>query len=201
MNEARLYKNVFLGKNVEIGDYVIIGKPPKGKADGELKTVIGDNAIIRSHTVIYAGNQIGDRFQTGHHVLIREENEFGNDVSIGSGSVVEHHVRLNDGVRLHSQVFICEYSRCNAHAWIGPNVVFTNAKYPEYEGVMDHLIGATVGEKAKVGANTTLLPEIEIGPDALIGAGSVVTKSVPGNEVWVGNPAKKLKDADSVRYV
>ena len=70
----KIYDNVKLGKNVTIEDFVIIGTPPKGSNEGELETIIGDNAIIRSHTVIYAGTTIGKNFQSGHHVLIREKN-------------------------------------------------------------------------------------------------------------------------------
>ena len=72
-------KNVSIGKNPTIGEYVDIGLYPEG-----LKTVIGDAATIRSHTVIYAGNKIGNDFQTGHGILIRENNVIGNNVSIGS---------------------------------------------------------------------------------------------------------------------
>ena len=98
METKKIYKNVKIGKNCEIGDFVIIGVPSKGKKNGELKTVIGDNAVIRSHTVIYAGNVIGDNFQTGHHVMIREENNVGNNVSIGTDTVLEHLVNIDNGV-------------------------------------------------------------------------------------------------------
>jgi UDP-3-O-[3-hydroxymyristoyl] glucosamine N-acyltransferase len=75
---------VYLGANTEIGDFVIVGVPPRGKAAGDLPTHIGPNAVIRSHTVIYAGNVIGAYFQTGHGVMMRELNEVGDDVSVGS---------------------------------------------------------------------------------------------------------------------
>ncbi len=130
MANFKVYPNVILGKNVIIGDYCIIGHPPKGKKSGELKTVIGDNAVIRSHTVIYAGNEIGSNFQTGHHVLIRAHNKIGRNVSIGTNSVIEHHIRIADGVRMHTSVFIPEYSELKKSCWIGPNVVFTNALHP-----------------------------------------------------------------------
>ena len=117
-------------KNVYIGAFCIIGVPPLHKVDGELETIIGDNATIRSHSVIYAGNKIGDNFSTGHHVAIREMNTIGNNVSIGSLSCIEHHIKIEDGVRIHSQVFVPEYSVLKMNCWLGPNVVLTNAKYP-----------------------------------------------------------------------
>jgi acetyltransferase-like isoleucine patch superfamily enzyme len=198
MAEAKIYPNVRLGKNVQIGDFVIIGEPPRGRAPGELETVIGDNAVIRSHTVIYAGNRIGHNFQTGHHVLIREENEIGDNVSIGSHTVIEHHVRIEDGVRVHSQAFVPEYSVLEEGCWLGPNVVLTNARYPLSVGAKERLEGPVIGRRAKIGANTTILPGRRIGADALIGAGSVVTHDIPPRAVAAGNPARVIKSVDDL---
>ena len=195
----KCYDHVTLGENVTIEDYAIIGKPYNDSEPPPL-TIIGDNAIIRSHTVIYAGTVIGNNFQCGHHVLIRNDCQIGVGVSIGSGSVLEHHIQLEEAVRIHSQAFICEYSIIKHHAWVGPNVVFTNSKYPQYEASKDHLEGVTVSPYAKVGANATLLPGVTIGEKALVGAGSVVTQDVASNTIVVGNPATYLKEADEVSY-
>ena len=105
---AIIHPGVILGKGCVIEDFVIIGTPPRGFALGELETVIGENAIIRSHTVIYAGNKIGNNIQTGNKANIRELNEIGDDVSIGTLSVIEHHVKIGHGVRIHTQTFIPE---------------------------------------------------------------------------------------------
>ncbi len=126
----KIYKNVIIGKNAQIGEYVIIGEPPRGYEDGELVTVIGDNCVIRSHAVIYAGNKIGNNFQTGHGINIRELNEIGDDVSIGTHSIIEHHIKIADKVRIHSNVFIPEYSYLKEGCWIGPCVTITNVLHP-----------------------------------------------------------------------
>ncbi|MBM7623043.1 acyltransferase [Sporohalobacter salinus] len=198
MSNYKVYPNVELGKNITIEDYSVIGKPPKRKEPGEIKTVIGDNAVIRSNTVIYAGNEIGDNFQTGHHVMIREFNNIGNNVSIGTGSCIEHHINLEDDVRIHSQVFIPEYSKLKQNCWVGPNVVITNAKYPQSTNVKDNLKGAIIEKGAKIGANVTLLPGVNIGEKSLVGAGSVVTSDVPSSKVAVGNPAQIIKDITDI---
>lgn len=196
----KVFKNVKLGNNVEIGDYVIIGVPLRGTEDGDYETVIGDNAIIRSHTIIYAGNIIGNGFQTGHNVMIREKNSIGNNVSIGTGSVVEHHVTIKNGARVHSQAFIPEYTIIEEKAWIGPNVVITNAMYPCSPNVKETLKGAHIKKRSKIGANSTLLPGVILGENCLIGAGSVVTNDVPAGKVVVGNPARVINDVKNLPY-
>ncbi len=197
---ARIMKNVELGENAVIGDFVIIGFPPKGRKEGELKTTIGDNAVIRSHTVIYAGTEIGDNFQSGHHTNIREENSIGNDVSIGTNTVVEFKTKIADNARIHSQAFIPEYCELHEGCWVGPNVVLTNARFPGAPKSKESLRGPTICKDAKVGANSTILPGVKIGRNALVGAGSVVTRDVPDGKVAAGNPAKIVGDVYKLRY-
>jgi acetyltransferase-like isoleucine patch superfamily enzyme len=192
---AIINKNVLIAPNCSINHFVILGE---GTSQEELQ--LGENAIIRSHTVIYYGNKIGSNFVTGHHVLIREENLIGNNVSIGSNTVVEHHVKIGNNVRIHSNAFIPEFTEIEDDAWIGPNVIITNAKYPRSPNVKKELKGAYIRKGAKIGANCTILPGLEIGENSLIGAGSVVTINVPPNKVVVGNPAKIIKDISNLPY-
>jgi acetyltransferase-like isoleucine patch superfamily enzyme len=192
---AIVYPGVELGEGVVIEAQCLIGVPFAG-GDGAV-TVIGDGAVIRAGTIIYAGNRIGRNFQTGNRANIRERNEIGDNVSVGTLSVVEHHVTLHDGVRIHTQAFIPEYSVLEAGAWVGPNVVLTNARYPLAPGAKENLLGPRLEAGAKVGANSTLLPGVVIGRNALVGAGSVVTKDVPAGKIAVGNPARVIGD---VRY-
>ena len=196
---ARVFHGVQFGDEAIIGDFVIIGQPPRGKRAGEIETRIGARAVIRSHTVIYAGNIIGDDFQTGHGALVREENQIGDNVSIGSHSIIEHHVTIGNGVRIHSNVFVPEYSVLEDDCWLGPNVVVTNARYPRSKNVKENLKGATIKRGAKIGANATLLPGVVIGADALVGAGAVVVDNVPDGAVVVGNPARVVKQIDEIQ--
>jgi len=192
------HPNTTLGADAIIEPFVVLGLPPRGHEDGQLPLLIGSDAHIRSHTVIYAGNTIGDRFQTGHGVLIRESNEIGDDVSIGSHSVVEHHVQIGDGVRIHSNVFVPEFTILESGSWLGPNVVLTNATYPLSDGVKATLRGPRLAQGAKVGANATILPGLRIGRDALVGAGAVVVRDVPDGVVVAGNPARILRRVDDI---
>lgn len=188
-DKAVIHDNVKIGENCTIEDYAIIGAPIKG-ADPNPETIIGDGAVIRSHTVIYAGNRIGKGFQTGNKANIRELNDIGDNVSVGTLSVVEHHVILEEGVRIHSQAFVPEYSILRKGAWIGPNVVLTNARYPSTPVTKNNLEGIIIEEMARIGANSTILPGVLIGKNSLVGAGSVVTSDVDADTIIYGNPAK-----------
>jgi acetyltransferase-like isoleucine patch superfamily enzyme len=181
---------VVIGEDSQVGELVVLGLDPP---DLEAPLRVGAAARIRSHTVIYRGNAIGDRFQTGHGVLVRESNDIGSDVSIGSHTIVEHHVRIGDRVRIHSNAFIPEFSVIEAGAWIGPCVTLTNARYPKSREAKATLAGPIIREGAKIGANATLLPGVVIGRRALVGAGSVVTRDVPDDAVVVGNPARFVR--------
>jgi acetyltransferase-like isoleucine patch superfamily enzyme len=200
MTTYRIFANVTLGEGSVVEDFCIVGTPPRGMKDGDLATTIGESAVIRSHTVVYAGNVIGKNFQTGNKVNIRESNRIGNNVSVGTLSVIEHHVEIADNVRIHTQVFIPEYSVLEEGCWIGPNVVFTNAKYPLAPGVKDSLAGPTIRKGAKIGANVTLLPGVVIGENALVGAGSVVVRDVAPGAVVAGNPARVIRQISELPY-
>lgn len=198
--DGRILAGVRLGEEVELGDWVLIGHPAKGEAEGQSETVIGAGSIIRSHTVIYAGVVLGARCQTGHGALIREHSTLGDDVSIGSHTVVEHRVTIGHGVRIHSQAFIPEFSVLEDGCWVGPNAVLTNARYPLSDRVKEALVGPTLRRGAIIGANATLLPGVVVGRRALVGAGAVVTRDVPDGAVVTGNPARVVKATADLPY-
>ncbi|MBE0447281.1 MAG: N-acetyltransferase [Actinobacteria bacterium] len=172
--------------------------PPRGSKEGELELQIGSNGLIRPFTTIYAGSKIGDYFQTGQGVSIREDNLIGDHVSIGTNAVLEFGNRIGNRVRIHTGCFL-EMVTIEDDVFVGPNVVFTDdlhpmncPRYKECKG------GATVKRLARVGANSTILPGVIIGENALVGAGSVVTSDVPDNAVVVGSPARFTKHIDDL---
>jgi acetyltransferase-like isoleucine patch superfamily enzyme len=202
----KLFPNVHLGERVRIDEFCVLGRPARGREPGAASLVIGNDSVIRSHTVIYAGVLIGARFECGHGVLVREGSLIGDDCSIGSGSVIEFEVKIENGVRLHSQCFVPEHSVLEAGCWLGPRVVITNARFPASPRTKQSLEPVRIGRNAKVGANVTLLPGIVLGEGCLIGAGSVVTRDVHADTVMLGNPARPagrvsdLRDAAGLVY-
>ena len=125
-----IYEPIEIGKDPIVEDFVILGKPPVGAKTNKTKLVIGDFPIIRSGTIIYTGNVIGNNFQTGDNARIREKNRIGNDVSVGSGSIIERECEIMDNVKIHSGCFIPEYTLIKENAWIGPGVIMTNVLHP-----------------------------------------------------------------------
>lgn len=192
------YKNVTIGNNSVIEEGVIIGLPPFGKEDGELETIIGDNAYIRAHTVIYAGVKIGNNFQTGPGVLIREDNIIGDNVVIWHGSTLNPENKIGNNTRIHAGCFL-EMADIGENVFFGPGVIFTTYPHPDIP-IRDRECwdGAHIENGAAIGGNVTLLPHITIGKNAVIGAGSVVVDDIPSGKVAVGNPAKIVKDIKDV---
>jgi acetyltransferase-like isoleucine patch superfamily enzyme len=191
-----IYPQVVLQGNWDLGLFCIVGEP--FNKDEPPATIIGDNAVIRSHTVIYAGNIIGYGFVTGHGVMIRERNHIGQDVSVGTHSVIERDTWIGNRVRIHSNVFIPEYTYLESDVWIGPNATFTNSKYPHTSFSKEQIIAPYVERGAIIGANATILPGVRIGRCAVIGAGAVVTKDVQPFAVIVGNPGIQNRDVREI---
>lgn len=138
-------------------------------------THIGKNTNIWQFCVVFPKAVIGDNCNICSHVLIE------NDVTIGDNVTVKSGVQLWDGVTLEESVFV------------GPNVTFTNDLFPRSKNPDWEMRKTVVKKGASIGANATILCGITIGENAMIGAGSVVTKDVPAGEVWVGNPAEYLR--------
>ncbi len=190
----QLSPDLDVGAGTYIDELAIVGVV--GRA-GAAAVVIGPNSTVRSHTVIYAGVVAGRGFNTGHGALIRENNRFGNDVSIGSHATIEPGNVIGDRTRVHSGCFLENVTLGN-DVFVGPNVVFTDDPHPVCRECMEIVRGAIVEDGAAIGANSTILPGVRIGRGALVGAGSVVTKDVPPEMVVFGHPATVRKRRDAL---
>lgn len=195
---VRVYANVRLGADCDLQAPCIVGKPPRGAGEGERTLTIGAGAVVRPFTTIYAGSLIGARLQTGQGASIREDNQLGDDVSVGTNAVLEFGNRIGNRVRIHSGCFL-ELVTIEDDVFVGPNVVFTDDPHPmncpRYEECKS---GAVVRRLARIGANSTILPGVEIGENAFVGAGSVVVHDVPAGAVAAGSPARVIKQVSDL---
>lgn len=182
--------NVTIGKGSKIGARCILGEHLQDFYEDITNKnhplIIGEDALIRSETIIYGDCVIGNGFQTGHRVTIREGTHIGNHTRVGTLSDIQGACEIGDYVNLHSNVHIARASKLCDYVWIFPYVVLTNDPQPPSE----MLSGVEVKEFAVIATGTVVLPGVRIGKDAMVGAGSVVTRDVPDEMTAFGNPAK-----------
>jgi acetyltransferase-like isoleucine patch superfamily enzyme len=182
-----------IGVNARIFEPVTLGFPSRDNIGHQTYagTTLGNNAILRSGTILYCDVIAGDNFQTGHNVIIREKTRIGDRVTIGTATVIEGNTLIGNDVSLQSMVYIPTGTVIENHVFIGPNTVLTNDRYPPSRNA--DLAGPHIMEGAAVGANATLLPGVRIGKGALVAAGAIVTRDVPGHTLAIGTPARIKK--------
>jgi acetyltransferase-like isoleucine patch superfamily enzyme len=166
---------------------VILGYVPSRTDAGAL--LLGDDARLRTGTVIYGGSEIGARFQTGHNVVVREGTQIGDDVSIWSNSFVDYGCVLGDRVKVHCNCYVAQYTELENDVFLAPGVTIANDLYPGNPESARAMVGPRIRAGAQIGVNVTILPYVTIGAGAIIGAGSVVTRDIPEGVVAYGNPA------------
>jgi len=186
---------VSIGPESEVEKSAVVGYLP-GRKIANLQGSIGSRARIRAGTVIYAGTVIGDGLETGHNVVIREENRIGDSFKIWNNSTVDYGCEIGNNVRVHCGVYIAQFTKIEDDVFLAPGVMIANDPHPICTRCMK---GPTIKRGAKIGINATLLPHITIGENALVGSGSVVTRSVPPGMVVAGNPAEVIGSVDKLR--
>jgi len=178
--------HVIMGDDCSVEEGVILGYRP-GRRVSNLELRVGSHAHIRSGTVIYAGSTIGTNLETGHNVVIREENSIGDHLNIWNGSTIDYGCIIGHKVKIHCNVYVAQFTTLEDEVFLAPGVTIANDLHPQCGLCMR---GPTIKRGARIGANVTLLPHLTIGEWTLIGAGSVVTQDIPANSVAYGNPAR-----------
>ena len=178
-------KYVIEGKDCQIQANCIVGL--KYKDDCE-PVKLGNDTLIRAGTIIYADVQVGENFQTGHHVMIREKTKIGNHVVIGTNTVIDGNVTIGDFVKIESNCYIPTHVTIGNRVFFGPNVILTNDRYPLK--LRDQYVpeGPVIEDYVTLGANVTVCPGVRIGENSFVVAGTVVTKDVPPNSLVKGVP-------------
>ncbi len=179
---------VQMGEPAGLDPYVLIGQRPR-RSMTSWTLALGAGARLGSGTILYLGSSIGARLQTGHHVVIREQNTLGDDVSVWSNSVIDYGCQIGHRVKIHTNVYVAQFSTLEDEVFLAPGVSFANDLHPGCPMSAPCMRGPTIKKGAQLGANVTVLPYVVIGEHALIGAGSVVTHDIPARAVAYGNPA------------
>jgi acetyltransferase-like isoleucine patch superfamily enzyme len=150
---------------------------------------------VSTGAIVFAGSTIGARVILGDQSCVRERVEIGDDVVLGRGSYVENDTSIGAMTKIQADAYITAYSTLEEHVFIAPCVVTTNDNWMgRTEQRFDNVKGPTIRRGARIGGGAILCPAIEIGEEAFVGAGAVVTKDVPARAVMVGNPARRLRD-------
>jgi acetyltransferase-like isoleucine patch superfamily enzyme len=198
-----------LGEGVWVGDGAVLGRMPRPAPTSAVQVPpelpplqIGAGSIVGAGAVIYRGATIGSRTMLGDHAFVRDRCRIGDYVIIGSHVTMENEVSVGDYSKLQTGVYLCAWVTIEDHCFIAPCVVTTNDNYMgRTERRLKERGGCTVRHGARVGANVTLLPKVEVGAEAFVAAGSIVTRDVPPATVVMGSPARKVRDVPDHEFV
>lgn len=183
---------VQIGADSAIDPGVLIGYRT-GRVIAETRLVIGASARLRSGTVIYAGSSFGANLETGHNVVIREQVSAGDRLQVWNSSTVDYGCTIGHGVKLHTNVYLAQYSVLEDDVFIAPGVSVANDLHPGREYSRKRMRGPHLRRGAQIGVNVTLLPYVTVGEGAMIGAGSVVSRDIPDGMLAYGNPARPVR--------
>src|SRR6478609_4059696 len=198
---AIVYPGTVLGEGVRVLENAVVGKQPSLGASSTAKrdplppAEIGEDTVVSSGAIVFAGSTVGARSIVGDQSCIRERVQLGEDCVLGRGSLIENDTTVGSGTRIQAGAYITAYSTLEEDVFIAPCVVTTNDNYMgRTERRRAEMRGPTIRRSARIGAGAILCPGIEIGAEAFVGAGAVVTKDVPPRVVVVGIPARVLRD-------
>ena len=198
---AIVYPGTVLGEGVQVLEHAVVGKQPSlsprstAKRDPLPPAEVGAGTIVSTAAVVFAGTRIGERVIVGDQACIRERCEVGDDVVVGRGSLVENDTTIGALTKIQAHAYITAYSTLEDNVFIAPCVVTTNDNLMgRTERRHDLVRGPTIRRGARVGGAAILCPGVEIGEEALVGAGAVVVRDVPPRVIVVGNPARVLRD-------
>lgn len=198
---AVVYPGTVLGEGVKILDYAVVGKQPSLSPRSTAKreplgpAELGPETIVSTGAIVFAGTRIGARVVVGDQACVRERVEIGDDVVVGRGSLIENDTTVGAMTKIQADAYITAYSTLEEHVFIAPCVVTTNDNFMGRTERRHELIaGPTIRRGARIGGAAVLCPGVEIGEEAFVGAGAVVTEDVPPRVIVVGNPARVLRE-------
>ncbi len=200
-----IHPDTTIGAGVRIDDHTVVGKRPmKAAASAITKEEalsgcsIGDRCIVGTLVVIYRGCTIEQNVLVADLASVRENVRVGEYTIVGRGVTIENKVTVGKRCKLETEAYITALSEIGDYCFIAPEVTFTNDNFlGRTKDRFKYHKGVTMKNGARIGANVTVLPGITLGEDALVAAGSVVTRDVPARKIVLGNPARVWRDVPS----
>ena len=195
-----VHDGVVIGDGCTIQDGAVLGKPPSlarhsAAAGGDLDPlVLEEGVVVCSQAVVFAGSRIGARTIIGDQAYVRERTTIGADSVIGRGSGIDNDVSVGARARIQSQVYLTAHSVVEDDVFVGPCAMTTNDDSMARRPPAEPLVGATLRRACRIGGGAVLLPGVEVGEEAFVAAGAVVTSDVPSRKVVMGVPARVVKD-------
>jgi UDP-2-acetamido-3-amino-2,3-dideoxy-glucuronate N-acetyltransferase len=199
-SEPAVYPGTVLGSDVRLGDGCVIGKPPvlaagssaAGEQPGPAR--LGDGVSVGAGAVVLAGAELGDGCVVGDQAHVRERTSIGAGSVVGRGASVENDVRIGERVRLQTNAYITAWSVVEDDVFVAPGVITANDPTAGRRAPGQELRGPTLRRASRIGAGAVLLPGVEIGEEAFVAAGAVVTVDVPARAVVMGVPARVVRE-------
>jgi acetyltransferase-like isoleucine patch superfamily enzyme len=198
---ATVYPGTVLGEGVRVLENAVVGKQPSLAASSTAKreplppATIGDGTVVSTGAIVFAGATVGARCIVGDQSCIRERVTMADDCILGRGSLIENDTTVGAGTRIQAEAYVTAYSTLEEDVFIAPCVVTTNDDFMgRTERRKELMRGPTIRRSARIGGGAILCPGVEVGEEAFVGAGAVVTKDVPPGVVVVGSPARVLRD-------
>jgi acetyltransferase-like isoleucine patch superfamily enzyme len=202
-----VHDGVVIGDGVVIQDNVVLGKAPKlaptsGAAGQPVDAlIIEEGAAICAGAIVFAGAHIGPRAIIGDQSYVRERATVGERTVIGRGSAVDNDVTVGARVKIQSGCYLTAHSTVEDDVFVAPGVVTTNDPTAGRHGPDMALTGCVLRRACRIGGGAVLLPGVEVGEEAFVGAGSVVTRNVPARAVVIGTPARRIRDVEEREFV
>ena len=194
-----VHDGAVIGDGCIVEDHAILGKRPRlagrSSARGDVgRLVLGERVTVCAGAIVFAGASIGEGAILGDQAFVRERSTVAPGSVVGRGSVVDNDVSIGARVRIQTNVYLTAFSVIEDDVFVGPGAMTTNDDTMARHGSAYALRGATLRRACRVGGATVLTPGVEIGEEAFVAAGALVTRDVPARAVVMGVPARVVRE-------
>ena len=197
-----IHSGSIIAENVRIDDNTVIGKQPMRAVNSIFKSEevlppakISEGCLIGAGVIIYCGCEIGEKTLIADTAVVRENVTIGSKTIIGRGTTIENFCTVGSNCKIQTNVYLTAYSEVEDYVFIAPCVTTSNDNYAaRSKERFGKFKGVTIKKGGRIGAGAIILPGKTIYEDALVAAGSVVTKDVEACKIVMGNPARVMRD-------